>query len=275
MRVRLQDSEFKDESVIDDPMGGVLDGLRQYVGAAPGDDDQGERQVRGRADSDGESVMQPPVANVDRERLVRGGLSPMRRRRPGWAALAVMLMVTLGVLGGYLYLQAGAKTSVVVMAGTVPAGHVITRADLSTVGVAGGLTTVAANDLGDVVGRRAAVTLLAGTVLQRSMLSSDGALQPGQAHVGLAVTSGQVPADGLKVGETVEVLQIPGTDTNGRSADPAQVMVPAATVWAARSDPARSGGMLLTVTVPSEMVSEIVSASGAGHVAVARVAAGS
>ena len=221
--------------------------------------------------------MTPPAATgTERERLVRGGLSPARRRRPGWAAFAVTLIVTLAVLGGYFYQQAGAKTSVVVIARghDVQAGHVITRADLSTVAVAGGLTTVEAEDLGNVVGRRAAVTLLAGTLLQRSMLSSDGALRAGEAHVGLAVTSGQVPADGVKVGDTVEVLQVPGTGAGAGPADPAQVLVPAATVWAARADPARAGGMLLTVTVPVEMVSEIVSASGAGQVAVARVVTG-
>lgn len=219
-----------------------------------------------------------PTATTGPERARIGravGPRPARGRRTGWAALAVALMLGFGVLGGYLFLQAGTKTPVVVMAKTVPAGHVITRADLSSVTIAGALTTIATADLDSVVGRRAAVTVLAGTPLQRSMLSSDGALQPGQAHVGLAVTSGQIPADGVRAGDTVQVLRLPGTGAAADPDDQAQVLVPATPVWSARPDPARPGGVLLTVTVPAETVGEIVSASGAGQVAVVRVVPGS
>jgi hypothetical protein len=214
-----------------------------------------------------------PTATTERGRIGRAvGPRPPRGRRPGWAALAVALMLGCGVLGGYLFMQAGTKTPVIVMATTVPAGQVITRADLSTVTVAGALTSIAAADLDSVVGRRAAVTVLAGTPLQRSMLSSGGALQPGQAHVGLAVTSGQIPADGVRAGDTVQVLRLPGT--GDEAVEQAQVLVEAAAVWSARADPARPGGMLLTVTVPTVVVGEIVSASGAGQVAVVRVVPG-
>ena len=212
------------------------------------------------------------ATGIGRDRLGRAPVAPVRDRRLGWVALAVVLVVGIGVLGGYLYVRAGAKTPVVVVVHAVPAGHVITRADLSTVNVAGALTTIAAGDLGKVVGRRTTVTVLAGTPLQRSMLSSGGALRPDQAQVGLAVTAGQVPADGVQVGDTVEVLQLPGTSTGSGPVDPAQVLVPSASVWSVHGDPGRSGGFLLTVTVPAEMVTQVVSASGAGQVAVARVA---
>jgi hypothetical protein len=215
------------------------------------------------------------ATGIGRERLERvGAAGPIRQHRRGWAALAVMLMIGMLTLGAYLYQRAGAKTPVVVMARTVAAEHVITRADLSTVSVAGPLKTVAAADLGKVVGRRAAVTMLAGTPVQVAMLSSAGELRPGQAQVGLAVTSGQMPADGVRVGDSVEVLHLPGSSTAASSVDPAQVLVAAAPVWAARSDPTRPGGMLLTVTVPADVVSEVVSASGAGQVAVVRVVTG-
>src|SRR5687768_13001964 len=115
--------------------------------------------------------MSTAATGLGRDRVGRvGGATPMRDRRTGWVALAVVLTVGFGVLAGYVFLRAGAKTPVVVVVRTVPAGHEITRADLSTVGVAGALTTIAAEDVGSVVGRRAAVTVLAGTPLQRSML---------------------------------------------------------------------------------------------------------
>src|SRR3954447_18286001 len=200
--------------------------------------------------------MATAISGSERERLGRAAAGPAaaRGRRPGWAALLVALMVGLGVLGGYLYLQAGAKTPVVVMVRTVPAGHVITRGDLSSVAVAGALTTIADHDRDEVAARRAAVTVLAGTPLQLSMLSSEAALQAGQAHVGLAVTSGQIPAEGVKAGDTVQVLRLPGERTGDDEPDPAQVLVAAAAVWSVRPDPARPGGVLLTVTVPAETV---------------------
>ena len=212
------------------------------------------------------------TTGVGRERAGRAGIPPPARdRRRGWVALAVALVIGVGVLGGVEYQQAGAKTSIVVVAANVPTGHVITRADLTTVNVAGPLTSIAGRDLGRVVGRRAAVTLLAGMPVQQAMLSTAADLQPGQAQVGLAVSAGQVPADGVRAGDTVEVLQLPGTGGGVRPADPASVLVQTAVVWSVHADPARAGGFLLTVTVPGDLVGDLVSASGAGQVAVARV----
>jgi hypothetical protein len=218
--------------------------------------------------------MSTAVTGTGRNRMARSG-APSPGRRPGWAAVALLLVVGLGVLGAYLYQQAGAKVPVVVVVGTVPAGHIITRADLSQVAMAGDLPTIAGRDLGQVVGRRAAVTLLAGTPVQAAMLTSAAAPKPGQAQVGLALGAGQVPADGVQAGDTVEILQLPGSDpgsTDGE--DPvAQVLVASAPVWSARPDPARSGGFLLTVTVPAETAGQIAVAGDGDHVAVVRVVA--
>lgn len=219
--------------------------------------------------------MSTSTTGMERARVGRSSSAPIRDRRPGWAALAVTLMVGLGVLFGYLYVQAGAKTPIVVMARTVRAGHEITRADLSTISVAGPLTTIAGDDLDRVVGRIAAKDILKGAPLQPAHLSAEGALRAGQAQVGVRLTSGQVPADGVEVGDTVEVLRLPDTNQGEGAVDPAQVLVPAAPVWAVESDPGQPGGVLLTVTVPAQMVGDIVSASAAERVAVVRVVTGS
>ena len=54
-----------------------------------------------------------------------GTALPTRQRRPGYIALAVVLIVGLAALGGYWYSQAGRKAPVVVVIRDVPAGHVI------------------------------------------------------------------------------------------------------------------------------------------------------
>jgi hypothetical protein len=217
--------------------------------------------------------MSAAASGVGRDQLARTPAPALstRQRRPGWVALALTLIVGAGMLGGYAYQQAGAKTSVVVMRSTVPAGHPITRADLSVVSIAGPLATIADDDLDQVVGRRAKVTLMAGTPVQASMLSPAGATTD-QAQVGLAVAAGQYPADGVRVGDTVTLLHSPGASSGQeQQGQPAQILVQAAAVWSSRSDPTRSGGLLLTVTVPVTIVGDVVAASSSGQVAVVRM----
>jgi hypothetical protein len=202
---------------------------------------------------------------------------PTRERRRGSAFLAVATILVGLALGGYVYVHAGAKTPVVVVAagireGKIPSGHVITRADLSTVEVAGPVTAVAGSHLQDVVGQVAVVTLLPNMLVQRSMVTSSSPLRAGQARVGVALTSGQIPADGVEPGDTVEVLQVPAADSSGPgSVDPAQVLVASAVVWSTRPDPARSGGTLLTLTIPDSQVADVASAGAAGQITVVAV----
>lgn len=203
-----------------------------------------------------------------------GGLST-RQRRPGWAAAALVLVIGLAVLAGWQYQKAGEKSPVVVVTGTVAEGHVITREDLSSVAVAGGVTAIGANGLESVVGQRAAVTLLPGTLLQRSMLTAAGSLTAAQARVGVALTSAQLPADDVAAGDTVQVLQLPPSGARaGATAAAPQLLVDAARVWSARADPGQSGGILVTLTVPKEAGAAVAAASGAGQVALVKVAAG-
>jgi len=191
--------------------------------------------------------------------------------------LGVGLVLGLGAFGAWLYSSAGAKTAVVVVVSEVPTGHPISRSDVSTVGVAGGITAVAGENLESVVGQNAAVTLLPGMLLQRSMVTSGAGLSPQQAEVGVAVSSGQIPADGLRPGDTVQVLRLPDSDSGraGGVEDAARELVAGARVFAVRPDPAQAGGTLLTLTVPAQDAASVASASGAGQIALVRVAGAS
>lgn len=205
---------------------------------------------------------------------VGGTPLPTRQRRPGYVALAVMLIALLSTGGAWLYVQAGQKTPVVVVAREVPAGHVIERSDLSTVSVAGAITAIGGQNLESVVGQTAAVRLLPGMLLQRSMVSSAGPLEAGTAAVGVALKSGQIPADGVDPGDTVAVLQVPtaaaAAARAGDGAD-AQVLVERASVFSARPDPATAGGTLVTVLVPADDYVAVAAASGSGQVALVEV----
>lgn len=195
---------------------------------------------------------------------------PTRQKRPGFVALAVVLMVGLAALGGYFYTQAGQKFPVVMVVHDVPAGHPITRADLSTVEVAGQVTALGAARLDSIVGKTAAVELLPNTLVQRAMVTTAPALAAGSAQVGVQVKPGQIPADGLSPGDTVEILGLPAKDGPTGSAT-TTVLAGQAEVFAAAADPSQSGGTLLTVVVAKSAVGGIVAASNAGLIALVRV----
>ena len=205
-----------------------------------------------------------------------------RQRRPGYIALLLVLVVGLAVVGGWLYTTAGQKLAVVVVVKDIPVGQVIERSDLSTVEVAGDVTAIAGQNLPTVLGQRAAVELLPGTLLQRAMVASGPVLAAGQAQVGIVLKGGQLPADGVSPGDLVQVLRLPGqaaanaaVPTGGAGVAGGGVAVPvvltAATVFAARSDPAQTGGWLVTVTVPAGTAAAVAGASGAGLAALVQV----
>ena len=202
--------------------------------------------------------------------LRAGAALPTRQRRPGWTALALTLIVAFAAIGAWLYSSAGAKTAVVVVVRQVPAGHLIAREDVSTVAVAGAVTAIEGQNLESVVGQVAAVPLLPNMLLQRSMITTERALAPTQAQVGVAVRSGQIPADGLAPGDAVTVVELPATGAPESAT--ASVLVDRATVFAVRDDPALAGGTLLTLVVPAERAMAVAAASGAGRAALIRVA---
>src|SRR5664279_1101425 len=210
----------------------------------------------------------PPVGSPA---VVRTPL-PTRQRRTGYAALGAVLVIGLGAAFGYLYSTAGAKVPVVVVTATVPAGQVITRSDLSTVDVAGDVTAIAGANLESVVGQRAAVGLLPDTVLQRSMVTDVDPTPAGVVQVGVAVKGGQLPADGLVPGDTVQVLRLPAAASGGAAAVP-DVVVDRATVFAAVPDPVQAGATLLTLLVPAGQAAAVAGASGAGAAALVKVPA--
>ncbi len=91
--------------------------------------------------------------------------------------------------------------------------------------------------------------------------------------VGVEVKPGQIPADGLPDGASVEVLQLPGKDAAGGSAQqqPAAVLAQQATVYSSAADPSQSGGTLLTLVVPKSSAAPIAAASNAGAIALVQV----
>jgi hypothetical protein len=158
----------------------------------------------------------------------------------------------------------------------IPVGHTITRADLSTVEVSGGVTAVAGGNLSSLIGQQAAVEILPNTLVQRAMVTSGSTVQTGQTLVGVAADPGQIPSSGLNPGDKVEVFQLPqkGTSTaptSSGSAANSAMLVPSATVYDVRPNTSTSGGTLLTLIVPAADSYGVAQASNSGLIALVKI----
>lgn len=135
-------------------------------------------------------------------------LSVRRQRRPVLIGLAVAL-IAVGALGaGAFVVSAGQKVAVLALAQPVARGQVIERADLVTANVAvdPALTPVPAEQLAEVVGRRAALDLARGSLLTREGVTDAPRPGAGQSLVGVALQPGQLPSERLLPGDQVRLV---------------------------------------------------------------------
>jgi len=196
---------------------------------------------------------------------------PARERRPGRILLLVALVVGLAAFGGYLHAQAGHKKPVVVVARDVPAGHAITRADLTTELAAGDLSTISKAQLDSVVGQTAVVHLMPHMLLQTSMITTAAPLGGDQAQVGVSVPAGQLPADGVAPGDTVRVLGLPPKDAVGGQSGTASVLVERAEVFSARADSQSAGSTVVTLVLSVAQANAVAASGSQGLVALVKV----
>ena len=157
-----------------------------------------------------------PVPPRARERLPQ----PPRRRRPGLAALAVMLVVGCSAVSASLVLASGDTTAVLTVVRAVPAGQALAAADLGTAELSGsGLTAVAAASRDKILGLTAAVDLVPGSLLTDRMVTREPVPGPGQAVVGLSLKPGLLPEAELRAGTSVMLVRLAAPTGTPASAD--------------------------------------------------------
>jgi SAF domain len=149
-----------------------------------------------------------------------------RRRRPAMIALAVAL-VGAGILASAaLYQRADHRVPVLMTTAAVPAGSVITAADVGTTTIVAGpgLRDIPARQLSQVTGLVAAVSLRPGTLLAPDELTTSLPPARGQVMVSLPLKPQSVPASGLQPGDHVLVAGTPGYQGQSGSGGPAPVL---------------------------------------------------
>lgn len=157
----------------------------------------------------------PADAPVAPPRVVR-----QRRMRPGLFGLAILLVALGGLGSAFAVASVRATGSYLAVARDVPVGTVLGADDLTRVQVAGGqgLSPVKASDLDRVIGKRAAVSLVPGTLLTMKQLTDKPLLGPGQQQVAVGLKPSQVPARKLNPGDKVLLISTP--DKNAGNGGP-------------------------------------------------------
>jgi len=177
------------------------------------------------------------------------------------------------------------RRSVLVVSRDVPAGAVLTAADLRSarVTVGGGVDVEPASALPVVVGKVAGVPLSAGSLLPAAAVGTARATPAGQAQVGVAVAAGAYPPD-LAAGD--HVLAVLTTGTGAASGGPASTATDstatgggaAATVSGTvlMVRPAATGdtGAVVVVQVAEPDAPTVAVAAAGGRVSLVRQAAG-
>lgn len=168
------------------------------------------------------SVSRIPSARSDSHAAEPGALKgSAKERNVPRAVLGSLLVAACALAGAYAYFASGGSTQVLRLAQRVPAGAVIQASDLTSVKVTGGSGLIPASQQNLVVGRTAAVTLVAGGYLTAAELGT-ASLPTGQAEVEIDAKFGSYPSD-LSVGTHVAVSSV---TTSGSGTAPSTGVTP-------------------------------------------------
>ena len=251
-------------------------------------------------------LLERPPAAGESQRIPLRLSAAARPRRPVLAAASVLLVALCVAVFAGAYIHAGERVPALEVVRPVAAGQRLSASDLASVRVAvpASLPTVPVAEAARVIGQIAAVPLAPGDV------GRVAAPPPGEAVVGVSAAPAGLPAGGVSVGASVEVVltgppgspdtagagatgaggaPVLGSASPGASADASagtspgssgaspggvgSVLVPSARVVAFAAPAAASGSSRLVVSlqVPAVLAPMVATASAAGQVALVLV----
>jgi hypothetical protein len=136
---------------------------------------------------------------------------PKLRRRPALIAAAVGAICIGALLAGWAWTATTNTQEVLVARHSIERGAVIEADDLTRVRLSAdpALKPVAAAQLDQVVGQRAAVDIAEGGMLTPGSFTSEVVPSEGQSVIGVALTPAQAPGLDLQYGDRVRVVVTP------------------------------------------------------------------
>jgi hypothetical protein len=139
------------------------------------------------------------------------------RRNPKWIALGIVALCLGGLMSYVIYAQVASEAAVVAAAHTVYRGETIEQSDLATITMRSGSLpdAIPAAQLNDLVGKRAAFDLVAGSVISSTAISDAALPAEGRAIIGLKLAPGRAPGNLLLPGSRVRLIAMPpATDSS-------------------------------------------------------------
>ena len=203
----------------------------------------------GAADGAGASVVAPPSL----------------RRRPLVVVLSVLAVCVGALVSAYAYSSTSTAREVLAVTSTVHRGERVEPGDVAVVrvGVDPALRPVPGDQLGQVVGQRAAVDLPAGGLVTDGAVAVEVVPGRGLSVVGVALAPSALPGEPLQAGDRVRVVATPGDQGEVPSGEQRTV---AATVVGVR--PGSDTEMtVVDVELPSSDAAELAARAATGRVA--------
>jgi hypothetical protein len=138
---------------------------------------------------------------------------PRQRRRPALIGLGVALVALGGLGAAWLATSVSNTVEVIALRTNVARGDVIAADDLTTASINAdpNLAPVPVAQASDIIGQYANKDLVRGSLLTEDSVTTTIRPSGGDAMVGVAVTAGQLPSEPLRSGDTVLIVDTPGS----------------------------------------------------------------
>ncbi len=226
------------------------------------------------------------TATTARTNGQRAGEQPRQKRTRGVGRHRQLPLVVVGVLlvlGCALAftdasLHLGSREEVLVVAQPVAAGQIVTGTDLraARVSTGSGLDVVLSSQEATLVGRRAAVPLVAGSLLTTSEVGSPPPVGSGFDVVAVGLKAGAYPPD-LAPGDRVQIVPVTSTSSGGTGTVSVTSGSPVgATVLSIESASSDSDTpTVFSLQVSTSDADEVASLAAAGQASLVEVGAGS
>ena len=195
------------------------------------------------------------------------------RRRPVFVAAGIAIVVVGALLIAQLIHAGQTENRVLEVRSDVGRGEVIRDTDLVavTVGQVGNVSTVPADQLDALVGKRAAVDLRSGSLLSAGAIgAADTVPAPGKSLVGLKLAPGQVPIGDLTAGAKLRLIQTSALNGSATATDAANTNGQSWDATMAASTKGTDQVTLVNVEVKSGEAARIAQLASQGRIAVVK-----
>jgi hypothetical protein len=235
------------------------------------------RTIGGLIAIKGATVSQRMIDSLTRSRVLNSSdnveisrdLDQGERKKKRVPEMAVgIALIALGVIGSMaLYRSASATVSVVGVTRDLDRGQVIDASDLQAIRISpeSARFFVDASNAGSLLGRTLSVSVLSGTPLSESMMSTALPLGPDEALTSAAVPIGNIPVK-LATQDKVRLVLTP--DATITNASPPLLFDEVVTIWAIEQSEELNSAVIVTFRGPLRLSLAI---AGAGNVRISLV----